>query len=420
MTQTFSSRVLGLALAVATAMAPVAGASAAPAKKKAAAAEAAPATDGKTVALLRFTGGPPGDELRIAVQSSLADGTYTVKNVALDLAAAGGKVKCKAGAEQDDACLSAIGKWLNANPKTAADYIVWGDVSGTPPMAHLGVYDAAKNAKVDTIDAALVEGDLIAPIVVPQALTRTIDEYREPPPPATDEEKAVIATLDEPEKTPEEIAAEKRELDDAQKAAAAAQQDAIIDTSEIKADLDKDFEAFCRTGPRKKRASKEDPKDLRPKCQRGKFFGYWQPRAWVALGLTTGLLAATGVTYGLALAARSNYTSAVDDLDAFNAMVGGDPTKDPNVIASDGQSYDALATEVSRTGSIVRRRAIIGDVLLGTSVLMAGVLTIMIFQDRTAAKRFIEDEKRIRSISDLRVGPMIGKDAQGMGASFRF
>lgn len=419
MTHTFSSRVLGFAVAIATALSPVTGAMAAPAKKKAAAA-AAPATDGKTVALLRFTGGAPADEMRTSIQTSLGEGSYTIKNVALDLPAAGGKVKCKAGAEQDDACLSAIGKWLNANPKTAADFIIWGDVSGTPPMVHLGIYDTAKNARVDTIDAAMVEGDLIAPIVVPQALTQAIDQYREPPPPATEEEKAIIATLDEPEKTPEEIAAEKRELEEAQKAAAAAQQDAIIDTSAIRADLDKDFEAFCRTGPRKKRASKEDPKDLRPKCQRGKFFGYWQPRAWVALGLTSGLLAATAITYGLAAAARSDYTSAVDDLDAFNDMVGGDPRKDPNLLTGGGQSYDALATEVSRTGSIMRRRAIVGDVLLGASVLMAGVLTIMIFQDRSAAKHFIEDEKRIRSISDLRIGPMIGKDAQGMGAAFRF
>ena len=27
----------------------------------------------------------------------------------------------------------------------------------------------------------------------------------------------------------------------------------------------------------------DDPKDLRPVCKRGPFFGYWQTRAWVAL-----------------------------------------------------------------------------------------------------------------------------------------
>ena len=139
----------------------------------------------------------------------------------------------------------------------------------------------------------------------------------------------------------------------------------------------------------------------------------------MALGLTSGLAAAAGITYGLALAARGDYKGAVDDLDAYNAMAGGDPRKDPNVITANGQNYDALATEVSRTGSIVRRRAIVGDVLLGTTVLMAGVLTVMIFQDRTAAKRFIEEEKRLRAISNLRVGPMIGK-TNGAGLSFSF
>jgi hypothetical protein len=242
-----------------------------------------------------------------------------------------------------------------------------------------------------------------------------------PPAGPTPEEEKILATLDEPEKTPEQIAAEQKAVADAEADAARAAADtSVIDTENIPVDLKADFKDFCRTGPRRKRKSKEDPKDLRPKCQRGPFFGYWQPRAWVALGITSGLAAATAITYGLAAAARGNYNSAVDDLDAYNAMVGGDPTKDPNLITSGGQSYDALATEVSRTGSIVRRRAIVGDVLLGTSVLMAGVLTIIIFQDRTAAKRYIEDEKRIRSISDLRVGPMIGKDGQGVAASFHF
>lgn len=415
------SRVLSAIVAAATFAAPLAGASAAPAKrkgKKAKAAAAAPAaTDGKTVAMLRFGGEAAGADLRSSTVLALQEKGYAVKSVALDLPTAASRVKCK-DAESDE-CLAKISKWLNSSPTTATDFIGYGSVDGAPPVAHVVIFDAKNNARIRDMDVKMVEGDLIAPIVLPQSVVGAIEDHRNPPKPPSEEEKQILATLDEPEKTPEEIAQEKRELEEAQKAAAAAHQDAAIDTSSITADLDKDFEAFCRTGKRKKRATREEPKDLRPKCQRGKFWGYWQPRAWVALGLTSGLAAATGITYGLALAARGDYTGAVDDLDAYNAMVGGDPRKDPNIITADGQNYDALATDVSRTGSVVRRRAIVGDVLLGTTVLMAGVLTVMIFQDRSAAKKYIEEEKRLRAISDLRVGPMLGK-TNGAGVSFSF
>jgi hypothetical protein len=417
------SRVLSAIVAVATAMTPVAGAMAAPAKKKAKKgkqpAAAAPAdADGKTVAMLRFAGEEAGVELRSSMVLQLQEKGYSVKSVALDLPTAASRVKCK-DAESDE-CLSKIGQWLNSSPTTATDFIGYGGVEGAPPVAHVVMFDAKKGTRVRDVDVRLVESDLIAPIVLPQSVVTSLDEHREPPKAMTAEEKEILATLDEPEKTPEEIAGEKRAIDDAQKAAAASQQDAIIDTSAIQADLDKDFEAFCRTGKRKKRATKEEAKDLRPKCQRGKFWGYWQPRAWVALGLTSGLVAATGITYALAMVARGTYKDSVDELDAFNAMVDGDPRRDPNAITANGQSYDALATEVSRTGSIVKRRAIVGDVLLGTSVLMAGVLTVIIFQDRSAAKKYIEEEKRLRAISNLRVGPMLGKTTQGAGLSFSF
>ncbi|MCA9709593.1 MAG: hypothetical protein KDK70_27390, partial [Myxococcales bacterium] len=146
----------------------------------------------------------------------------------------------------------------------------------------------------------------------------------------------------------------------------------------------------------------------------------WQPRAWVALGLTAGAALGTVALYSAALAARGPYRDAVDAVDAYNAGVDGDPRTDPYSVQSGDQAYDALATEVSRTGAVVRRRAIVGDVLLGTSVLLTGVLAIIIYQDRTDAKRFIKEEKSLRAISDVRVGPMIGKESKGLGLSFRF
>jgi hypothetical protein len=65
------------------------------------------------------------------------------------------------------------------------------------------------------------------------------------------------------------------------------------------------------------------------------------------------------------------------------------------------------------------RRAIIGDVLLGSTVLLAGVLAIIIYQDRQAAKAFLENEKELRAISNLRVGPVFGEQ-NGAAMSFEF
>ncbi|MEX1368466.1 MAG: hypothetical protein AB1Z98_35370 [Nannocystaceae bacterium] len=406
------NRVLSLLVAATVCTAPLPLLAAAP-KKSAEPIE----TDGKTVALMRFAGTDAATELRATLQPILEDGGYTVKGVALPLADATKKVKCK-GEPDGDECLAAVGKWLNANPRTAADFIVFGSVSDGPGAeVQLVVYDVAKAQRVRSFDTAFNEGDLILPIVLPQELVKSIDEYREPPAPITAEEQALIAQLDEPDKTPEELAAEKDAVAQAEADAAAALRDQVIDTRSIEADLKEDFEAFCRNEPRRKRKSKEDPKDLRPACKRGSFWGYWQPRAYVALGLTAGAaLGAVGM-YTLALAGRGPYRDAVDALDEYNAQAGGDPRRDPNA-AADG--YDALATEVSRTGAVVRRRAIVGDVLLGTSVLLGGVLAIIIYQDRTDAKRFIKEEKSLRAISDVRVGPILTRETQGVGLGFRF
>ena len=100
-------------------------------------------------------------------------------------------------------------------------------------------------------------------------------------------------------------------------------------------------------------------------------------------------------------------------------MLEDDPTRVP---PPDG-TYTELATEVSRTGAIMRRRAIVGDVLLGATVLVGGVLGIIIYQDRRDAKQFLKEEKGLRQaeqVSDVRVGPIITKETKGMGLSFRF
>jgi hypothetical protein len=382
---------------------------------------AAPATNGKTIAVLRFSG-TSGTDLRTGIVSALEEKGWSMKSVALDLAGAASKVKCKADPGSTD-CLETIGKWLNSNPKTAADYIIHGRyVAGTPNRAEVVVYHIAKNTVVRSFDFAVNEGDLIGPVMLPQTLATAMDEYVTPPAPITEDEQKLLAQLDEPDKTPEEIEAEKKAIADAEQAAAqAAAKGVEIDTENIPVDLKADFKDFCRTGPRNKRKNREDPKDLRPACKRGPFWGYWQPRAWVAMGLTIGAGIGTIAFYSAALAARGPYKDSVSALDAYLADVGGDPRRDPQFATNNGQSYDALATEVSRTGSIVKSRALIGDVLLGSTVLLAGVLTIIIFQDRTDAKNYIKQEKGLRAISKtMRVAPLMTKGGGGLGLGFDF
>ncbi len=389
-------------------------------------AAAAPATNGRTVALLRFSGSSPTD-LRAGIEGALADKNYTVKPVALDVAAASAKVKCKADPASDE-CMAAIGKWLNSNPKTAADFVVHGRyIPGTPGKAEVVVFDITKNVVVRKLEAVNTEGDLITPVVMPAAVAKSLDEYQTPPAPITDDEKKILESLDEPDKTVEEIAAEEKELKDAEDAAArAAAETQVIDTSTIQVDLKKDFNAFClKEGEQRiKRKSKEDRKDLRPRCKKGPFFGYWQPRAYVALGLTVGAAAGMIAFYSLALAARGPYKDSVAALDDYLKDVSPrDPRRDPTAATNDGRSYDALATDVSVKGADVRRRAIVGDVLLGTSVVLFGVLAIIVFQDRTDAKNYIREEKGLRMISrfkTFRAAPTFTRGGAGIGAGMRF
>lgn len=417
----FASRILSIAVtaAVGVAALPAAPASAAEALSLVVApAKEAPSTDGKTVALMRFTGDPMSTELRVDTQSALTEAGYTVTTVALDVADAAKRIKCKDD-PSSDACLEALGKWLNNSPKTAADFIVFGSVDpGANKQAEVVVYAVADNKRIKTLRPMLGVGDLILPIVLGGAMGRALDDHREPPAAATEDELNVIATLDEPEKTPEEIAAEEKALADAEAAAEDVAAGAAVDLADVEVDLKADFKDFCREGKRKKRESRDDPKDLRPKCQRGPFWGYWQPRAWVALTLTGGAAIGTIAFYSAALAGRGPYKDAVDAVDAYTDSVGGDPSKDPT-LANDNE-YLVLATEVSSTGSTMRRRAVFGDAFLGGTVVLGAVLGIIIWQDRRDAKNFLKQEKGLRAVSDLKVSPILTRETQGVGASFRF
>jgi len=362
-----------------------------------------PEADPHAIALLRFSGDPSGADLREEVKASLVATGVQVRSVALDLPAAATRIGCTGDPSREE-CLIGVGRWLAASPATAAGWIVTGHVEpGSPKRIEVTIFDVASGQKARILTASVGEADLILPIVlsggIAEGIVRTTRGQLVPTP----KEQEQLAELDEPSKTPEELAAEAEAL----AAAARVQPKTSVDgeSAPIKVDLRADFKEFCRTGPPTKRTSPDDPKDLRPKCQRGPFWGYWQPRSFVATGLTLGLAVATIAYYSAALAARGPYRDAVDAVSDYEADVGGDPRRDPTFAESGDRRYDELATEVSRTGDVMQGRAIVGDVLLGASVAMLGVTSIIVRQDRRDAKAFIGQEKGLRAISTLRVVP---------------
>lgn len=413
---------LGLAVAASVALAPLPTLAAPPAEGDAAPADAgAAAADaediGGTVALMKFDG-DPGDELRYAVQSGLTDAGYEVSAIRVGPAEAAKKVKCK---EIDAACRGKIAKFLTKNSKKELRFYVYGVTSPeNGATTTIVVYDIAKDKTVKEFNYTRSDDDFIVALSLPQAIGAAVNDYQSPRAPMTAEEQQIIATLDEPEKTAEEIAEEERALE---KAAEEARRgfNQGFDAGEQDVDLRADFKDFCRTGPREDKVVENEDgttdreRDMRPVCKRGPFFGYWQPRAWVALGLTVGTAGAMGVMYGLALAARSEWSSAKDDLDAAIAN-GTASADDPNI---PNNQYADLAGAVSESGKQVQRRAIVGDVFLGATILLGGVLGVIIYQDRSQAKDWLAREKELR-LSDVRVGPMMTEGGGGAAASFRF
>ncbi len=408
----------GLALAGALVLAPLPALAAPPADEAAPeAAEPAGEVGGK-IALLRFGGsdGPGGNEVRLALTESLNEAGYEVKGVARTVEEAAKKVKCKGGT-LDDKCLDRVGQYLNKNAKTQFDFFVYGTVDAQDAApSKIVVWDMAKKAQATQIAFERASEDYILPLALPQAAARKLAEYQAPPEPLSDEEKQVIATLDEPEKTPEEIAEEKKKLEAAEKQRLAAFDDAQLQKKKD-VDLKAEFDKYCRKGAREDQEIENEDgsttkiRDLRPPCKRGPFWGYWQPRAYVALILAGGLAVTTGTFYGLALGARMDWKKAKDDLEA-----AGLSSSDPDATCNADACYADLAGQVSQDGARVRKNAILGDVFLGATVLMVGVLGIIISQDRAAAKGYLIQQKDLA----LNVGPLLGSGSYGAGAHLRF
>jgi hypothetical protein len=363
---------------------------------------AAATTVGGNVAMLKFTGDAVNAEgFRGKVSGALETAGYAPVNLKPTIDSAADKNKCR---KIDSACLEKIGPYLNKNAKTAFDFFVYGDIPATG-TGKVVVYDIAKNKIVSETVINVVTDDYILPEVLGPAVARTLTHYQAPPAPATDEEKKIIATLDEPEKTAEELDAEAKLIAEREEEARKNYKQ-NLDVGAQTVDLRADFKEYCRTGKRQDKevqqldGSVKKERDLSPVCKRGPVFGYFQPRAWVALTLTIGSAAAMGAMYGLASVARSDWQSAKDALDA-----SGFDRRDPNNQSDGDVTYADLAGQISQASTQIRKRAIVGDVLLGSTVLLAGVFAIIVYQDRSAAKGFIGEQKELKALSNLRVGP---------------
>lgn len=411
---------LGVTLALGLAVAPLpAIAAQPPADEKAEGeGEAAPAdaTVGGNVALLKFEGGANAETWRGKIKEALEGQGYVANGIKRSMQEAADRNKCKS---INDKCREKVAAYLNKNSKTAYDFYVYAEIPDSGQGA-IVIWDIAQNKVAAEIEILVAEQDYILAEVIAPTVAQRLAHYQVPPAEATAEEKEILAALDEPEKTPEELAAEQAEIEQAEQDALDAFR-AGVDVGEQAVDLKNDFKDFCRTGPREdKEVQKPDgtvekERDLRPACKRGPVFGYWQPRAWVALTLTIGSGITMGVMYGMAAAARSEWSDAKDTLDA-----SGLSATNPNQSCdADGTCYEDLAGQVSEASSKIRRRAIIGDVFLGSTVLLAGVLAIIIYQDRSAAKGYISREKELRALSNLRVAPMLGEQ-NGAAISFDF
>jgi len=407
--------VLSLALSVGAAPLPVLAAPP-PAEAADDAGDQAPVSG--NIAILKFAGDDyQANEFRQQIYGALQEEGYTPVFIKRTIAEAATKNKCK---KVDTGCLDKIGAYLNKNSKSDFDYFLWADVPAVG-VATITVYDVAKKQKVVDFDVATSSNDYILALVIGPAVAQRLAETQVGRASATAEETELLASLDEPAETHEEIERRQRELDEAAAAAAdAANADAAAQFGDREIDLKADFKEVCRTGPREDEIIENQDgeitkkRDLRPLCKRGPAVGYWQPRAWVALTLTLGAAAGMGVMYGLAAASRSDWTAARDRL-AASGLSG----TDPNNACSGGVCYADLAGDVSNTTAQIRRRAIIGDVLLGTTVLLGGVLGIIIYQDRQAAKGFLQDDFALRGLSNLRLGPVFG-ETNGAAMSFQF
>lgn len=406
---------LSLALATSIVLSPLPVLASAPAKDKAEE-PAAAATVGGRVALLRFDGNSSsGAELRESLDYAMQADGYIVKGIKRSGEEAAKKNKCTFG---DADCYEKIGKYLNKNAKTPFDFYVAGAGASEGGEGKVVIYDIVNNKVVGEMSYTGTPDDIILIYTLPGAVSKALREYQVPAQAMTDAEKKIIAQLDEPEKTAEEMKADQEALDKAAQAGTASY-NANINAGEQQVDLKKDFETYCRTGPREDKEETDLQgevtviRDARPVCKRGAFFGYWQPKAYVVLTLTGLAAVGTGLMYGLALGAKGDWNEAKTALEESGTS-GVDPD------SQNGTLYRELASDVTDASHRVRNNALTGDVLLGTTLVFGGLLGIIIWQEREQAKTYIQEQKELKAIGDLHVAPVLGRGTVGLTGGFRF
>ncbi|MCA9708719.1 MAG: hypothetical protein KDK70_22915 [Myxococcales bacterium] len=185
--------------------------------------------------------------------------------------------------------------------------VVVGSISAEAgaPRAQVLVLHRDEPEPVARFDARFVEGDLVLPIVFPLAVAEAVDQHLYPPDAPTAEELHVLSTLDEPPGEPEAPRAAVSVADPPSPAPesrpplrVALGSSPIDETLHLR----RDFDQVCRRGPRRRRASRDDPRDLRPRCGLGPTLGYVRPRTWVMASLAI----ASGVASGVAFAVQDD------------------------------------------------------------------------------------------------------------------
>jgi hypothetical protein len=279
------------------------------------------------------------------------------------------------------------------------------------------LYDVANGKVAAEISFIFDDADFIASETLAARVGSAALNAQVPRPEMSEAEASIIAQLDEPTKTAEEAAAEAAKLKEAEEASLVVF-NRSLDAGAQTVDLKKDFDDICREGPREDKelelpdGTVEVERDLRPACKRGSFWGYWQPRGYAVMSLTLIGAAATAGLYGGALAARSKWSDASTALDDSGFVATNPATS---------TQYSELAKEVAATGQRVRNLAIAGDIALGATALIGGLLVLTVIQDRNAARDYLQREKEL-NISNLQVSPIVspGRGTYGVGAGFSF
>lgn len=265
-----------------------------------------PAPAPPAVAVISPSGGEHWPELEPALVEALdAQGRSVTR---LRLGAREGS-SC-AGSMVDPSCIDGIRRqWTDQRPSI----LVLGSITveAESRRVEVLVLHRDESEPIARLDARFVAEDRVLPIVFPMAVARAVERHGKPPARPTEHERAVLSQLDEPPAAAIAPVADLvtvsssepgREVPSSSPRIEPVAQ--VLDDRGVDEALDlrRDFDEICRQGARRRRASRDEPRDLRPRCRLGPVFGYVRPRTWV----TATLAVASGIASGIAFRARGS------------------------------------------------------------------------------------------------------------------